>query len=311
MTSSSEHGRTKILLTGATGQVGWELRRSLAPLGQLVALDRKGMDLSNPDQIRDVIRQIRPGLIVNAAAYTAVDKAEEEVELATVVNATAPGIIAEEAARLQAPLIHFSTDYIFSGGNEGNPYVEEDGPDPGNVYGKTKLAGEQAIQKTGGPHLIFRTSWVYAARGSNFAKTMLRLAKEGDELNVVSDQVGVPTSAELIADITALCLYHVTNDSAFGKQAVGTYHLSPSGETNWHEYARYVIAEAQHYGVTLRAKPENIHPISTSEYPLPAKRPANSLLDTKKLTNTFSVHMPVWRTQVKRLVSELVMKDEL
>jgi len=300
----------KILLLGANGQVGWELQRSLAPLGQLKACDHNTVDLAKIDELQASIREFSPAIIVNAAAYTAVDMAESEAEKARRINAEAVAELAAEAKYLDAWLIHYSTDYIFDG-TKSTAYVETDSAKPQSVYGKTKFEGEEAIRKSGCKHLIFRTSWVYAARGSNFAKTMLRLAKERDELNVVGDQVGVPTSAELIADITALCLYRVTNDNAFGKQAVGTYHLSPSGETNWHEYARYVIAEAQHYGVKLRTKPENIHPISTSEYPLPAKRPANSLLDTKKLTNTFSVHMPVWRTQVKRLVSELVMKGEL
>ena len=300
----------KILLLGSNGQVGWELQRSLAPLGQLKACDHNTVDLAKIDELQARIRDFSPAIIVNAAAYTAVDMAESEAEKARRINAEAVAELAAEAKCLDAWLIHYSTDYIFDG-TKSTAYVETDSAKPQSVYGKTKFEGEEAIRKSGCKHLIFRTSWVYAARGSNFAKTMLRLAKERDELNVVGDQVGVPTSAELIADITALCLYRVTNDNAFGKQAVGTYHLSPSGETNWHEYARYVIAEAQHYGVKLRTKPENIHPISTSEYPLPAKRPANSLLDTKKLTNTFSVHMPVWRTQVKRLVSELVMKGEL
>jgi dTDP-4-dehydrorhamnose reductase len=219
------------------------------------------------------------------------------------------GILAAETKRLDGWLIHYSTDYVFDG-TKSTAYVETDSPNPQSVYGKTKLAGEEAIRESECYHLIFRTSWVYSSHGSNFAKTMLRLASEREELKVVSDQIGAPTSAELIADITALCLYRVFHDTSFGEQAVGTYHLSPCGDTSWHGYAKFIISEAQHTGMTLRTRPDQIHPIATSEYPLPAKRPASSRLETKKLANTFGLHLPKWETQVKRLVSELVKRNQ-
>jgi dTDP-4-dehydrorhamnose reductase len=300
----------KILLLGANGQVGWELQRSLAPHGQLEACDRETVDLENINKLQAAIRKYSPACIVNAAAYTAVDKAESEVDKVHRINAEAVELLATEARRLDAWLIHYSTDYVFDG-SKSTAYNETDSPNPQSVDGRTKLAGEKTIRESGCNHLIFRTSWVYAARGSNFAKTMLRLARERDELKVVGDQVGAPTSAELIADITSLCLYRIFHDREFGEKAVGTYHLSPSGETNWCDYAKYVITQAQKNGITLRSGPESIHPITTSEYPVPAKRPANSQLDTMKLEDTFGVNMPSWQTQVKRLVTELVMKDEL
>jgi dTDP-4-dehydrorhamnose reductase len=300
----------KILLLGAKGQVGWELQRSLAPLGQLKACDRETVDLEDLDELQTTIREYSPDFIVNAAAYTAVDRAESEPDKAHRINAEAIELLAIEARRLDAWLIHYSTDYVFDG-SKPTAYNETDSPNPQSVYGRTKLDGEKAIRKSGCNHLIFRTSWVYAARGSNFAKTMLRLAGERDELKVVGDQIGAPTSAELIADITALCLYRIIQDREFGEVAAGIYHLSPSGETNWCDYARYVVAQALTCGVTLRSEPDDIQPITTSEYPVPAKRPANSRLDTKKLEDTFGVFLPIWQDQVKRLIIELVMKDEL
>lgn len=300
----------KILLLGANGQVGWELQRSLAPLGQLLACDRESADLENLSQLRTTIREYLPDIIVNAAAYTAVDQAESESEKAQLINAEAVALIATETKRIGAWLVHYSTDYVFDG-SKTTAYTETDLPNPMSVYGQSKLAGEEAIRDSSCDHLIFRTSWVYAARGSNFAKTMLRLASERDELKVVCDQIGVPTSAELIADITALGLYRIFYDPSFGEQAIGTYHLSPGGETNWHEYAQYVVTEALQAGFTLNTKPEQIHPIATSEYPLPARRPANSRLDTKKLVNMFRIYLPHWQYHVKRLVSEYLIRDEL
>ena len=299
----------KILLFGAKGQVGWELQRSLAALGQLMACDRETADLENLDKLQTTIREYSPAFIVNAAAYTAVDEAESEAGKAQRINVEAVELMATEASKLDAWLIHYSTDYVFDGSKPA-AYNEADDPNPQSVYGQTKLAGEKAIRESGCNHLIFRTSWVYAARGSNFARTMLRLASERDELKVVGDQIGAPTSAELIADITALCLYRISNDSEFGKTAVGTYHLSPSGETNWCDYARYVVAMAQQNGAHLRSRPENIHPITTSQYPLPANRPANSRLDTSKLEETFNVNLPPWQTHVERLMTEIVMENE-
>jgi dTDP-4-dehydrorhamnose reductase len=300
----------KILLLGANGQVGWELQGALEPLGKLKSCGRNTVDLENIDQMRAVIRDYCPDVIVNAAAYTAVDLAESEPEMAHRVNAEAVRLLAAEVKRLNGWLIHYSTDYVFDGSKE-NAYVETDSPNPQSVYGKTKLEGEEAIREIGCHHLIFRASWVYSAHGSNFAKTMLRLARERDELKVVSDQIGAPTSAGLIADITALCLYRLFHDASFGEQAVGTYHLSPSGDTSWHEYAKLVISEALHAGMTLRTKFDQVHPITTSEYPLEAKRPANSRFDTKKLSNTFGLHLPRWEPSVKRLVSELVKSEAL
>lgn len=300
----------KILLLGANGQVGWELQRSLVPLGQLMACDRNSADLENFDQLRATIREYSPNIIVNAAAYTAVDRAESEPEIAQLINAEAVALIATESKRLGAWLVHYSTDYVFDG-SKTTAYTETDLPNPMSVYGQSKLEGEEAIRESSCDHLIFRTSWVYAARGSNFAKTMLRIASERDELKVVCDQIGVPTSAELIADITALGLYRILVDRSFGEQAGGTYHLSPGGETNWHEYAQYVITEALQAGFTLNARTEQIHPITTSEYPLPARRPANSRLDTTKLINMFRIYLPHWQYHVKRLVTEYSIRDEL
>ena len=300
----------KILLLGAKGQVGWELQRSLALLGQLKVCDRETVDLDNLDKLQSVIQQYSPDFIVNAAAYTAVDRAESEPDKAQRINTEAVKLLASEASNLDAWLIHYSTDYVFDG-SKPTAYKEDDEPNPQSVYGQTKLDGEQAVRESGCHHLIFRTSWVYAARGSNFAKTMLRLAGERDELKVVGDQVGAPTSAELIADITALCLYHIAQDRELGGAATGTYHLTPSGETNWCDYARYVVAQALKCGVSLRCEPDNIQPITTSEYPVPAKRPANSRLDTKKLEDAFGVYLPAWQDQVERLITELVMKDEI
>lgn len=303
----------KILLLGKNGQVGWELQRALAPLGELTALDRApegGLcgDLADTDGLRATIRAVRPDVIVNAAAHTAVDKAESEVELAHAVNAAGPALLAEEAARTNAWLIHYSTDYVFDGAKTG-AYVEDDTPNPQSVYGASKLAGEQAIQASGARHLIFRTSWVFAARGGNFAKTMLRLARERDVLNVVADQIGAPTSAELIADVTALCLQRVRSSEAADPLS-GLYHLVSAEETSWHGYARHVIATALARGRKLALTPEQINPIATSDYPLPAKRPPNSRLDTTKLRDTFGLTLPHWQYHVDRMLEELIDRQD-
>ena len=299
----------KILLLGKNGQVGWELQRALAPLGELTSLDRApegGLcgDLADTNGLRETIRAVRPDVIVNAAAYTAVDKAESEPELAHAVNAAGPALLAEEATRTNAWLIHYSTDYVFDGAKTG-AYVEDDTPNPQSVYGASKLAGEQAIQQSGSRHLIFRTSWVFAARGGNFAKTMLRLARERDTLNVVADQIGAPTSAELIADVTALCLQRVYSSEA-AERLSGLYHLVACGETSWHGYARHVIADALERGQKLALTPEQVNPIATSDYPLPAKRPLNSRLDTTKLRDTFGLALPHWQYHVDRMLEELI-----
>ena len=299
----------KILLLGKNGQVGWELQRALAPLGELTALDRvpeNGLcgDLAKPDDLRATIRAVRPDVIVNAAAYTAVDRAEGESELAYAVNAVGPAVLAEEAAALGAWLVHSSTDYVFDG-TQSNAYSEQDTPNPKSVYGASKLAGEQAIQQSGARHLIFRTSWVFAARGNNFAQTMLRLARERDALSVVADQIGAPTSAELIADVTALCLQRIRCD-ANADRFSGLYHLVAAGETSWHGYAQHVIGGALERGQKLALTPEQVKPISTREYPTPAQRPANSRLDTTKLRSTFDLKLPDWQYHVDRMLEELL-----
>ena len=298
----------KILLLGANGQVGWELQRSLATLGKLKACDRHSANLEDFARLQNTVRDFSPDIIVNAAAYTAVDKAETESDKAHRINADAVGLLAHEAKQLNAWLIHYSTDYVFDG-EQFAPYTETDKPNPQSIYGASKLQGENAIRDSGCQHLIFRTSWVFAHRGSNFAKTMLRLASERDTLNVVADQFGVPTSAELIADITSLGLYRLTHDQKLAQYASGTYHLCPGGETSWHGFAQYVIAEAQARGMPLRATADTIQPITTDQYPLPAKRPSSSRLNSQKLIETFDVYLPTWQTHVQRLIAELAPQD--
>lgn len=294
----------KVLLLGANGQVGWELQRSLAPLGHVVICNRESADLESPESVSVLVERERPDVIVNAAAYTAVDQAESDVGRARRVNAESVAVLASVAYRLGAWLVHYSTDYVFAG-DKLTPYLEDDQTGPLSVYGKTKLEGEEAIRSSGCRHLILRTSWVYAARGGNFAKSMLRLAEDKDELRVVADQIGAPTSAELIADVTALMLQRIHTDSGLAKLACGTYHLVASGATSWHGYAQFVIGEAVRLGVTLRATPESVYPITTAEYPVPAKRPANSRLDNQKLQEMFGLELPAWEFHVKRMLLEL------
>ena len=294
----------KILLLGANGQVGWELRRSLAPLGEIRAYDRHTGNLLKLDDLSRLIRDFSPEAIVNAAAYTSVDKAESELDEAFLINSKAVEFLAKEAKLLNAWFIHYSTDYVFDGLKSG-AYIETDTPNPQSVYGQTKYDGEESIKESKVKHLIFRTAWVYSKRGTNFIKTMIQLANKQDELKVVNDQIGAPTGAELIADVTALCLYQITQYKNSAHNLSGTYHLTPTGETSWHGFAQFIIAEALGLGVKFRASFENVQAISTSEYPLPAKRPSNSLLDTKKICNTFNVYMPPWQTHVERLFKEL------
>jgi dTDP-4-dehydrorhamnose reductase len=295
----------KILLTGKNGQVGWELQRTLASLGRLTAVDRREMDLADPDSIIRVIREVRPDLIVNAAAYTAVDKAESEPDAAMAVNGVAPGIMAEEARRLNAAIIHYSTDYVFDG-TKKTPYTEEDVPNPLNVYGKTKLAGERAVQAGGAPYLILRTSWVYGARGKNFLLTILRLARERDELKIVDDQVGAPTWCRLLAEVTSQITAQFF--SPWCRPAVpmadagGIYHAVSSGATSWHGFAAKIL-EGVHRGTT-RAAPK-LYPIATSEYPLPAARPRNSCLANEKLTRTYGLTMPSWEESLAFCLGEI------
>jgi dTDP-4-dehydrorhamnose reductase len=290
----------KILVFGKRGQVGWELQRALAPLGEVIALGSSEVNFSVPEGLRDCVRRHEPTVIVNAAAYTAVDKAEAEPAQARAVNAEAPRVLAEEAGRLGAWLVHYSTDYVFDG-TQSAPYAEDDATNPLSVYGRSKLEGEQAIRAAHPRHLIFRTSWVYAARGRNFVKTMLRLARERDHLNVVADQHGAPTSAELIADVTALALHGIRDND----RLAGTYHLTASGSTTWHGFAQHVLELAQGHGMVLKAGPEQVHPIATEDYPLPAARPKNSRLDTTRLRQGFDIHLPDWRQHVGRLLEEL------
>jgi len=285
----------KILVTAAQGQVGWELRRTLATLGEVVAVDRHAMDLSDPDSVRKCIREIQPGLIVNAAAYTAVDKAEAEPDLAMMVNGTAPGIMAEEAKRLGAAIVHYSTDYVFDG-SKATPYAEDDATNPINVYGRSKLAGEEAIQAVGAPHLILRTSWVYGARGKNFLLTILRLARERDELKIVDDQFGAPTWSRTIAETTAQMLAQRRSAAALAEVS-GVYHLTARGCTSWHGFTQAILAHSPLF-VSGASKPLLL-PISTSEYPLPAKRPMNSVIGNAKLASVFGLAQTDWEDALK------------
>jgi dTDP-4-dehydrorhamnose reductase len=294
----------KILLLGKNGQVGWELQRALAPLGTLVACDFDTpapltADFAQPESLAALVANVRPDVIVNAAAHTAVDKAESEPDLALALNGTAPAVLAREAAAVGAWLVHYSTDYVFDG--DGHSPRSEDAPTgPLSVYGRTKLAGEQAIAASGCRHLTFRTSWVYAARGGNFAKTMLKLAAERDALNVIADQFGAPTSAELLADVTAHALRQAMANPDLG----GLYHCVAAGETTWHAYAQLVIEHARSLGVPLKVAPDAVHPIATSAYPTPARRPLNSRLDTSRLRRAFDLQMPTWQSGVVRMLAE-------
>lgn len=295
----------RILLLGPNGQVGWELRRALAPLGELIALERAGPagcgDLGQPEALAATVRALKPQAIVNAAAFTAVDLAEAQPGQAAAINAHAPGVLAREAAALGALLLHYSTDYVFDG--RGQAPRDEDAPTgPLNVYGRTKLQGEQAIRASGCRHLILRTSWVHAARGGNFAKTMLKLAAERERLRVVDDQVGAPTGAELIADLSA----HALRRLAVRPELAGTYHLAAAGETSWHGYARHVLAFARERGVALKAGPEAVEAIPSAAYPTPARRPLNSRLDTRKLQQAFGLRLPPWTDGVERMLTEVL-----
>jgi dTDP-4-dehydrorhamnose reductase len=299
----------KILLLGANGQVGWELQRLLSPLGEIKACTRKEADLVDPNKLKLLIQSYQPEIIVNAAAYTSVDKAESEPEKAYSINTEAVAIMANEIKEFDGLLIYYSTDYIFDG-KKTTPYTEKDQPNPQSVYGKTKHQGEVIIKASGCNHIIFRTSWVYALRGTNFVKTMIKLGKEREELKVVNDQIGVPTSAELIADITALSLYKIIQEENQPQKMVGTYHLTPMGETSWYSFAQFVFTEAEKHGEQLKVTTDKIIPITTSEYQITtnqkmAKRPANSRLDTKKILEKLGIHLPPWQVHAKRLIKEL------
>jgi len=289
------------LLFGADGQVGWELQRAFAPFGEVKSLTQADVDLTDADALRAAVREAKPRVILNAAAYTAVDKAEGEPEVARVVNAVAPAIMAEEAKALGAWLVHYSTDYVFDGSKAG-AYSEADQANPLSVYGRTKWQGEQAIAASGARHLTLRTSWVFGPHGGNFLKTMLRLAKEREHLSVVADQIGAPTSAELLADATA----HAVRVALRGDIDSGLYHLAAAGETSWHDYARFVVAEARRLGANLKLSDERIKAIPTEQYPLPAPRPKNSRLDCERIRHTLDLDLPDWRWHVRRTLMELL-----
>ncbi len=290
----------KILLVGRTGQVGNELQRTLLPLGHLMALDRSMADLAKPATVRGALEAHSPNVIVNAAAYTAVDKAEAFADSARAINAESVAVMAEYAKARDALLVHYSTDYVFDG-SKATPYQPCDPTNPLGVYGSTKRKGEEAIISSGCRFLIFRTSWVFSAHGSNFVKTILRLAKERDALNIVADQHGAPTSAELIADVTSLAIAGYRQ----GLCKSGIYHLTASGETTWHEFACYIVARAAANGVALKATRDHIQPISTDAYPLPAPRPKNSRLDTSALSEALLLQLPDWTVHVNRTVDQL------
>lgn len=295
----------KILLLGKNGQVGWELQRSLAPLGELIALDRHSAelcgDLANLQGLAATVQTLRPDVIVNAAAHTAVDKAESESDSARLLNAAAPGLLAQEAQKLGAWLVHYSTDYVFDG-NGNRPWRETDVPAPLNVYGKTKLEGEQLIAGHCQRHLILRTSWVYAARGGNFAKTMLRLGQERERLTVIDDQWGAPTGAELIADVTAHAIRHLSQRP----QDAGLYHLAAGGETTWNGYAKHVLAQAVKANPAVKISAKEVSAVPTSAFPTPATRPHNSRLDTAALEAAFGLRLPPWQQGVNRMLAEIL-----
>jgi dTDP-4-dehydrorhamnose reductase len=297
---------TRILLFGAGGQVGWELQRALAPLGEVIALDRAGTaglsgDFTQPDAVAAAVRAVAPRFVVNAAAYTAVDRAESEPELAAAINTAAPAAIARACAAQGAWLVQYSSDYVFDG--SGNAPRDESAPTaPLSVYGRSKRDGEDAIRASGCHHLILRTSWVYAARGGNFVRTMLRLAAERDTLEVVADQVGAPTGADLLADVSA----HLLRAVPTRPEAGGTYHCVPSGEVSWHGYARHVIAAARAAGRPVKVADDAVRGIPTAAYPTPAQRPLNSRLSTHKLRDTFDLHLPPWQQGVDRLLAEIL-----
>lgn len=293
----------KLLLLGASGQVGWELQRSLAPLGRVVALGRRQADFTKPAELAVVVKDAAADIIVNAAAYTAVDRAQSEPEIARLINVDSVATLAEIAAQSGSWLIHYSTDYVFDGSGDA-PRPETDLTNPLNVYGQTKRDGELAIAATDAPHIVLRTSWVHSARGANFIKTMLRLASDRAKLQVVADQWGAPTSAELIADVTAHIVHCLRDKNE--KALSGVYHLAAAGQTNWCDYTRYILEHAASLGAELSCLPNSVVPILATEYPTPAPRPLNSRLNTEKLRATFGIFLPDWRDGVSRTVTEMI-----
>jgi dTDP-4-dehydrorhamnose reductase len=307
MVNPLHSGKTpRFFITGANGQLGFELQRALAPLGKVMACGRDACDLSNPDSIRAAVRAAKPHVIFSAGAYTAVDKAESEPDLASAVNGEAPGILGEEASKLGALVIHYSTDYVFDG-TKPSAYCETDATNPLGVYGQTKLAGEKALAASGSDHLIFRTSWVFGAHGKNFIKTILRLAASRDELRIVADQVGAPTGAALLADASAHIAARYLCDGS-ENFPFGLYHLAAAGETSWHGFAQYIVAKAAAANSPLQATIDCIHPIPASEYPTHAARPANSRLDTSKFRTTFGLRLPDWTRGVDQVLDVLLEK---
>ena len=302
LSSARHHPFMKILLLGKNGQVGWELQRSLAPLGEVLALDRNSKshcgDLQNLEGLAETVRVYRPQVVVNAAAYTAVDQAESDPITAHGVNALAPEVLSRACAAMDALLVHYSTDYVFDGSGQ-TPWLETDATGPLNVYGRSKLAGEQGIAKQGARHVIFRTSWVYGTEGGNFTKTMLRLAQERDKMAVINDQFGAPTGAALLADITALCLQQAQALS-------GTYHLAASGETTWHAYAEYVLQTAKRLKPEIEYKVKEVAAVPTSEFPTPAQRPLNSRLNCSKLQNALQCQLPDWQKGIDSMLSKIL-----
>ena len=296
----------RILLTGKDGQVGFELQRALSPIGAVFAIGRSDCDLTNPDAIRATVAAINPHIVVNSAAYTAVDKAATDREAAFAVNARCAGVLAEEAVKTGALLVHYSTDYIFDGRKDG-AYVEQDVAFPLSIYGMSKLAGEEAIRSSGGRYLIMRTSWVFGVHGENFLTKIVQLASERDSLRVVADQIGAPTSAALVADVTAEILGQYWRDRGKVEDPArfGIFHLTAAGETSWHGYARFIVLASQQLGIPLKLGPDEISAICTAEYPLPARRPANSRLNTEKLTSTFNIVLPNWQESVTDVLKQL------
>ncbi len=300
--------KTKVLIFGKNGQVGWELNRSLQPLGEIVAVDADEVGFTDTAKLRGIIRVEAPDIICNAVAYTAVDKAEEDEDLALIINGMAPGIIAEEAKKLDALMIHYSTDYVFDG-TKTSPYLEIDEPNPINVYGRTKRAGELAVQAAGCDYLTLRTSWVYTSRAHNFLLTMLKLVQEREELSVVADQIGAPTSARLIADVTLLCIQHALKERSAGVFASDLYHLAASGSTSWHGFTEEIASLASKR-LSLPLVIRDIKAIPTSDYPTPATRPMNSQLDLTKLESAFTIELPDWKNMLKLCIEELSCNDD-
>jgi len=298
----------RLLLFGANGQVGWKLQQYLTPLGEIKVCDKSNANFNNLLELKNIIRKFAPDIIINAAAFTNVDEAEDAEEISFQINAKAVGLLAYEAKLLDAWLIHYSTDYVFDG-MQSEPYEEDDQTNPQTIYGKSKLQGEQLITESQCKHLILRTSWLYSIRGRNFLKTIINLAKEKNELRIVSDQIGAPTSAELVANITSMCILRIIQNKLASKNISGIYHLTASGSTSWHAFAEYFLTEAESLGEDFLVKPTEIIAINSSELILPAKRPLNSMLNTGKLSRTFNLYLPSWQNLVSRVIKELYYRE--